>query len=149
MTGGSFVYVHYRGEAPALTYLLGGQVQAYFSPLPGSIEHIRAGKLRPLAVTTATRLEALPETPSVAEFVPGYESSVWNGFGAPARTSPDIVSKLNNEINAAIADPRMKARLDELGSVAIPMTPADFGKLIADDIAKWAKVIRGANIKAE
>ena len=135
--------------APALTDLLGGQVQVMFATMPSSIEHIRAGKLRALAVTTATRSEALPDVPTVGEFVPGYEASAWFGIGAPRNTPAEIIDKLNKEINAGLADPKMKARLADLGGTVLPGSPADFGKLIAEETEKWAKVIRAANIKAE
>jgi tripartite-type tricarboxylate transporter receptor subunit TctC len=149
MTGVNIVHVPYRGGAPALTDLLGGQVQIYFSQMAGTIEYIRAGTLRPLAVISAARSEALPDVPTVGEFVPGYEaSSVW-GLGAPRNTSPDIVEKLNKEINAALSDTKMKARLGDLGGTVLPGTPADFGQLIAEETEKWAKVIRAANIRPE
>jgi tripartite-type tricarboxylate transporter receptor subunit TctC len=117
--------------------------------MASSIEHIRAGKLRPLAVTTTMRSETLPDVPTVSEFVPGYEASGWIGIGAPKNTPAEIVDKLNNEINAALADPNMKARLADLGGTALALTPADFGKLITDDTEKWGKVIRAANIKPQ
>jgi tripartite-type tricarboxylate transporter receptor subunit TctC len=142
-------HVPYRGDAPALSDLLGGQVQLYFSTLAGSIEHIRAGKLRALAVTTATRSEALPDIPSVGEFVPGYEASQWNGVVAPRATPDEIIDKLNKEINAALADPKIKARIGELGSKTFPGSPADFGELLANETEKWSKVVRAANIKPE
>ena len=136
--------------APALTDLLAGQVQVYVrSPLPLSIEHIRAGRLRALAVTTATRSDVLPDVPTVGDFVPGYEASTWYGVGAPKNTPAEIVDKLNKEINAALADPKMKARLADLGGAPFAGSPADFGKLIADETEKWGKVIRVANIKAD
>ena len=143
------VHVAYRGGAPALTDLIGGQVQVMFVGTPASIEYIRSGKLRALAVTTATRSEVLPDVPTVGEFVPGYEASTWSGVGAPKATPAEIVEKLNKEINAALADPNMKARLADLGGDVLALSPADFGKLIADDTEKWGKVIRAANIKAE
>ena len=149
MAGVNMVHVPYRGEAPALTDMLGGQVQVMFATMPASIEYIRAGKLRPLAVTTATRLEALPDIPTVGDFVPGYEASAWQGIGAPKNTPAEIVDKLNKEVNAGLADPKMKARLADLGGTVIAGSPADFGKLIADETEKWGKVIRAANIKAE
>src|SRR5262245_10985752 len=149
MTGVNMVHVPYRGQAPAMTDLLGGQVQVMFDPVVSSIAHIRAGKLRPLAVTTSTRSEALPDIPTVGDFVPGYEASLWLGVGAPKNTPTEIVDKLNKEINAGLADPKMKARLEELGATTLPGSPADFGKLIADETEKWAKVIRAANIKPE
>jgi tripartite-type tricarboxylate transporter receptor subunit TctC len=149
MAGINMLHVPYRGTAPALTDLLGGQVQVMFASMPGSIEYIRAGKLRALAVTTATRSETLPDIPTVAESVPSYEASAWYGVGAPKNTPADIVDKLNKEINAGLADPKLKARLADLGSTVMAQSPADFGKLIAADTEKWAKVIRAANIKAE
>jgi tripartite-type tricarboxylate transporter receptor subunit TctC len=149
MTGIDVTHVPYRGSPPALTDLLGGQVQLYFANMGGSIEHIRAGKLHALAVITATRSQALPDVPTVGEFVPGYEaSSVW-GLGAPRNTPAEIVDVLNKEINAALADPKMKARLAELGGTALPASPAEFGKVIADETEKWAKVIKFAGIKPE
>jgi tripartite-type tricarboxylate transporter receptor subunit TctC len=149
MTGVDVVQVHYRGSGPALPDLIGGRVQAMFDPIASSIGHIRAGRLRPLAVTTATRLEALPDIPTVSEFVPGYEASGWYGIGAPKDTPAEIVDRLNREINAALADPRMKARFGDLGVAVLPGPPAEFGKLLADETEKWAKVVRAANIKAE
>jgi tripartite-type tricarboxylate transporter receptor subunit TctC len=149
MTGVSMLHVPYRGEAPALTGLLGGQVQVYFGTVPGSIEYIRVGKLRPLAVTTATRSEALPDVPILSQFVPDYEASGWHGIGVPKKTPTKIVDKLNKEINAALADPKIEARLAALGVTTLQGSPADFGKLIADDTEKWAKVVRAANIKPE
>jgi tripartite-type tricarboxylate transporter receptor subunit TctC len=149
MTGTNMVHVPYRGLSPALTDLLGGQVQVAFGGLPSSIEHIRTGKLRALAVTTATRSEALPDIPTLGDFVPGYEASMWYGIGAPRNTPAEIVDKLNKEINAALADPKMNARLADLGGVALPGSPAEFGKLIADETEKWAKVIKFAGIKPQ
>ena len=149
MAGVDMVHVPYRGGGTALTDLLGGQVQVYFPPIIASIDYIRAGKLRALAVTTATRSEALPEIPTVDEFVPGYEASTWFGVGAPKSTPAEIINKVNNEINAALADPKMKARLANLGGVPMPLTPADFGRLIADETEKWAKVIKFTGIKAD
>jgi tripartite-type tricarboxylate transporter receptor subunit TctC len=149
MTGVDVVQVHYRGSGPALPDLLAGQVQAMFDPIASSIGHIRAGRLRPLAVTTATRLEVLPDIPTVGEFVPGYEASGWYGIGAVRNTPAEIVDRLNGEVNAALADPRMKARFADLGVAVLPGSPADFGKLLADETEKWAKVIRTANIKPE
>jgi tripartite-type tricarboxylate transporter receptor subunit TctC len=148
MTGVNMLHVPYRGDAPALSDLLGGQVQVYFGTLSASIEYIRAGKLRALAVTTAERSKALPDIPTVGEFVPGYEASQWNGVEAPKGTPAEIIDKLNKEINAALADSKIKARLGDLGSTVLPGSPADFGKLIADETEKWGKVIRAANIKA-
>jgi len=149
MTSVDMVHVPYRGDAPAITDLLGGQVQVYFGTLSGSVEYIRAGKLRALAVTTAARSEALPDVPPVGDFVPGYEVSTWIGVGAPKATPPEIVDKLNKEINAALADHKIKARLADLGSTPVVGSATDFGKLIADETEKWAKVIRAADIKAE
>jgi tripartite-type tricarboxylate transporter receptor subunit TctC len=149
MAGVSMLDVPYRGTAPALIDLLGGQTQVYFAAISPTVEHIRAGKLRALAVTTAMRSEVLPEVPSVGEFLPGFEVSGWNGIGAPRNTPADIIVKLNNEINAALASPVMKARFADLGSTVFPTSPAEFGKHIADEIGKWGKVIRAANIKAE
>jgi tripartite-type tricarboxylate transporter receptor subunit TctC len=148
MTGVNLMHVPYRGAAPAVTNLLAGQVQVFFDPFPNSIEYIRAGKLRPLAITSATRSEALPDVPTVSEFVPGYEASFWFGVGAPKATPAEIVEQLNKEVNAALADPKMKVRLADLG-VALPGSPAEFGKLIAEEIEKWGKVIRAANIKPD
>jgi tripartite-type tricarboxylate transporter receptor subunit TctC len=148
MTGVKMVHVPYRGAAPALTDLLGGQVQVMFPSIPASIEYIRDGKLRALAVTTAARSETLPDIPTVGDFVPGYEASAVNGIGAPKNTPIEIIDKLK-EINAALADPKMKARLADLGGTVLPGTPADFGKLIAEETEKWGKVIRAANIKPE
>jgi len=149
MTGVKMVHVPYRGQGPAMTDLLGGQVQVMFDPVVSSIAHIRAGKLRPLAVTTSMRSEALPDIPTVGEFVPGYEVIVWFGLGAPKATPAEIVEKLNKEINAGLADPKIKARLADLGAGPLALSPADFGKFIADETEKWAKVIRAANIKAD
>jgi tripartite-type tricarboxylate transporter receptor subunit TctC len=149
MAGISLVHVPYRGMGPALTDLLGGQMQVTFASMPASISYIRTDKLRGLAVTTATRSEALPDTPTVGEFVPGYEASTWYGIGAPKATPAEIVDKLNTEINASLADPKLQARLADLGGTVMVDSPADFGKFIADDTEKWAKVIRAANIKAE
>ena len=149
MTGVDMVHVAYKGSAPSLTDLLGGQVQVSFATMPASIEFIRTGKLRALAVTTATRSPALPEVPAVGEFVPGYEVSTWYGLCARMGTPAEVIDKINKEINAGLADPTMKARLADLGGVAIAGSPGDFGKLVADETEKWAKVIRAANIKPE
>jgi tripartite-type tricarboxylate transporter receptor subunit TctC len=150
MTGVNMVHVPYRGGAPALADLLGGQVQIVFGSAPESIEFIRTGKLRALAVTTAARSEVLPEVPTVSEFVTGYEASGWYGIAAPKNTPVEIVNKLNTEINAGLVDPKMKARLaNNLGGAGMPMTPTDFGKLIADETEKWGKVIKFAGIKPE
>jgi len=139
----------YRGAAPLLTDLMGGQVQVYFGPITASIEHIKAGRLRALAVTTAARSEVLPDIPTVAEFLSGYEASTWYGVGAPKGTPVSIVDKLNREFNAGLADPKIKQRLADVGGVAMPMTPADFGKFIAKETEKWANVIKFAGIKPE
>ena len=149
MAGVDMVHVPYRGGAALLTDLLAGQVQALFGTTSLSIEYIRAGKLRPLAVTTATRWEALPGIPTVGEFVPGYEASAWFGIGAPTGTPAEIVNKLNKEVNAALDDPKMKARLADFGGTPLPGSPAQFGKLIAEETEKWGKVIRAANIKPQ
>jgi tripartite-type tricarboxylate transporter receptor subunit TctC len=146
MTGVNMVHVPYRGEAPALTDLIGGQVQVMFGVMPSSIQHIRSGKLRALAVTTATRSEALPDLPPIGEFVPGYEASAAFGLGAPKNTASVIIAKLNSEINAALADAKMKARLADLGTTVIPGSPADFGKLIAAETEKWGKVVKFAGM---
>jgi tripartite-type tricarboxylate transporter receptor subunit TctC len=149
MTGINMLHVPYRGVAPALTDLIGGQVQVAFVPVPSSIEHIKAGRVRGLGVTSATRLDALPDIPTVAEFVPGYEVSEWTGIGVPSNTPPEIADKLNQEINTALADPKFIAQLAAFGGMALPGSRADFAKLIADETEKWAKVIKFANIKAE
>ena len=149
MTGVNMVHVPYRGSAPALTDLLGGQMHVMFDTLPSSIEHVRTGKLRALAVTTATRSPALPDIPTMAESVPGFEASVWQGLGAPKNTPPAIVEKLNKEINAALADPKVRAQLANLGGTVLALSPAEFGALIAEETEKWASVIRAANIKPE
>ncbi|MGA8613872.1 MAG: tripartite tricarboxylate transporter substrate binding protein [Xanthobacteraceae bacterium] len=149
MTGVDMLHVPYSGGGPAVLDLVDGRVQVQFGGLVQSIEYIRAGKLRALAVTTATRLEALPDIPTVAEFVPGYEVSYWDGFGAPKNTPAEIVAKLNSEINAALADSTIKGRLADFLGIVLPGSPADFGKLIADETDKWGKVIRAANIKVE
>ena len=149
MTGVNMIHVPYRGQAPAMTDLLGGQVQVMFDPVVSSLSHIQAGKLRPLAVTTSTRSDALPDIPTISGFVPGYEASIWLGAGAPRNTPTEIVDRLNREINAGLADPKIKARLAEQGGTVLPGSPADFGKLIAEDTEKWSKVIRAANIKPE
>jgi tripartite-type tricarboxylate transporter receptor subunit TctC len=148
MTGVDVVHVPYRGLAASFTDLLGGQVQVTFASVTSSIAYIEAGKLRALAVTGATRSDALPDIPTVAEFVPGYEASIWFGVGAPKATPAEIVDKLNREINAALADPKFKARLADLGGTALSGSPADFGKFIADETEKWGKVVRFTGIKA-
>jgi tripartite-type tricarboxylate transporter receptor subunit TctC len=149
MAGVDMVHVPYRGAGPSLTNLIGGQVQVTFESMPASMGYIRAGTLCALAVTTTRRSEAVPDIPTVAEFVPGYEASSWYGVGAPKATSAEIVEKLNKEINAGLADPKIKARLADLGGNVLALSPADFGELIADETEKWGKVIRAANIKAE
>jgi len=149
MTGIDLVPVQFGGGAVALRALIAGDVQVMFEPMSASIGPVRAGKLRALAVTTATRSEALPDIPAVGEFVPGYEASQFQGLVAPKNTLADIVDKLNREINAGLADPKLKARFADLGLTVFPGSPADFGKLIADETEKWAKVIRAANIKPE
>jgi len=149
MTGVNFVHVPYRGSPQAITDLLSGLVQVLFEPLPASIEYIKSGKLRALAVTTATRSAALPDLPAMAEFVPGYEASGWNGICAPKNTSIEIIEKLNQVINAGLADPKMKARLADLGATTLAGSSAGFGKLITDETEKWGRVIRAANIKAD
>jgi tripartite-type tricarboxylate transporter receptor subunit TctC len=149
VAGVNMLHVPYRGEGPALSDLIGAQVQVLFATTPGTIEYVRAGTLRALAVTSATRSEALPEIPTIGDFVPGYEASTWNGIAAPKNTPVEIIDKLNREINAALADPKFKARLADLSAAALPGSPAAFGKLIAEETEKWAKVIRAANIKAE
>jgi tripartite-type tricarboxylate transporter receptor subunit TctC len=149
MTGVNMTHVPYRGGAPALTDLLAGQVQVQFATMSSSIEYIRAGKLHALAVTTATRSDALPDLPTVGDFVPDYEASFWGGIGAPKNTPAEIIGRLNREVNAALADPKFKARLSDQGSTVLAGSPADFGKLIADETEKWGKVIRAAGIKAD
>jgi tripartite-type tricarboxylate transporter receptor subunit TctC len=148
MTGVRFTHVPYRGAAPALVDLMGGQVQVLFAVISSSIEHVRAGKLRALAVTTATRSPVLPDVPTVADFVPGYEASFWTGVVAPKETPAEIVATLNKEINAALVDPRMRARFAELSATALPGSPADFGTFIAEETERWGKVIRTAGIRA-
>jgi tripartite-type tricarboxylate transporter receptor subunit TctC len=141
--------VPYRGGAPAVADLLGGQVQVYFPAVVSAIEYIRTGKVRALAVASATRSEVLPDIPTLSDFVPGYEAIYWLGLGAPKNTPTEIINKLNKEINTALADPKIKALLADLGGTVLPGSPADFGKLIADETEKWGKVIRAANIKPE
>jgi tripartite-type tricarboxylate transporter receptor subunit TctC len=149
MTGVNMVHVPYRGASPALTDLISGQVHVMFGPLPPSIEFIRSGKLRALAVTTQTRSQALPDVPTVAEFVPGYEASGWNGVGAPKNTPAEVIDKLNGEINAALADPDIKARLADLGGTPLAGSAAEFGTLVAEETEKWAKVVRFSGAKPE
>ena len=149
MTGVELTHIPYKGSAPALTDLLAGTVQVIFDNMPPSLPHIRAGKLRALAVTTASRSEALPEVPTVAETVPGYEASAFFGMAVPKGTPPEIVDKLNKDVNAALADPNIKARLAELGGILIPGSPADLGKVVADETDKWAKVIKAGGVALE
>ena len=149
MAGVEMLHVPYRGSAPALADLLGGQVQVMFDAMPSSIGHIRAGRLRPLAVTTAARSEALPDIPSLGDVLPGYEASSWYGIGAPRGTPADVIDRLNSGINAGLADPGIKARLADLGGTALPGSPADLGRLIAGETEKWGKVIRAANIRVD
>jgi tripartite-type tricarboxylate transporter receptor subunit TctC len=149
MAGVDMLHVPYRGGGPALTDLLGGQVQVMFEPLLSAIEYVRAGKLRVLAVTSATRSETLPDVPTVGDFVPGYEASGWLGLGAPKDISAEVIDKLNSAINASLADARMRTRLADIGYTSFPNSPSDFGKFIAAETEKWGKVIRAANIKAE
>jgi tripartite-type tricarboxylate transporter receptor subunit TctC len=147
MTGVDMVHVPYRGAGPGLTDLLSGQVQVMIPSTSASIPYIRSGKLHPLAVTTSTRLEVLPDIPTVGEFVPGYEASGWFGIGAPKNTPAEIVDELNKQINAGLADPKLKARIAELGGTVLGGTPTDFGRLIADETKKWSKVVKFANLK--
>jgi tripartite-type tricarboxylate transporter receptor subunit TctC len=149
LAGVDMVHVPYRGSGPAVTDLLSGQVQVMFVAITSSIEYIKAGRLRALGVTTTTRSEALPDIPTVGEFLPGYEASGWYGIGAPNGTRAEIVDKLNKEINAALADPKLKARLADLGNAPLALSPADFGKFIADETEKWAKVVKFAGLKPE
>jgi tripartite-type tricarboxylate transporter receptor subunit TctC len=149
MTGVDLVHVPYRGGAPAVADLLAGQVQVMFDALPESIGHIKAGNLRSLAVLTATRSKALPDLPTMSDFVPGFETSTWYGIGVPRYTTTAIINRLNNEINAALADPKLEARFDDLGMTLLLGSTADFAKLVADDTAKWAKVIKSLGIKAD
>jgi tripartite-type tricarboxylate transporter receptor subunit TctC len=148
-TGVKMTHVPYRGSGPALIDLLAGQVHVLFDNLPSSIEHIKAGKLRALAVTTAVRTETLPDVPTVGDTVPGYEASAWFGIGAPKGTPREIIEKLNKEVNAALTDPKLKARLAELGGIMMPGTPEDFGKVIADETAKWEKVVKFSGASVE
>jgi tripartite-type tricarboxylate transporter receptor subunit TctC len=149
MAGVDMLHVPYRGAAPALNDLIGGRVQVMILPIISSVEHIKAGKLRALGVTTTTRLEVVPDVPTVGEFLPGFEVSDWTGIGVPKNTPAEIVGRLSTEIDAALGNPKMKARLAELGSVPMPMSRTDFAKLIADETEKWGKVIRANNIKPE
>lgn len=149
MAGVDMVHVPYKGAGPALTDLLGGHVQVLFDNLTSSITYIRAGKLRALGVTTMTRAKALPETPTVGEFVPGYEASAWQGIGAPKNTPPEIINKLSIEINAALVEPTFRARLADLGGEALEGSPTDFGKLLANETGKWAKVVKYSGAKPD
>jgi len=149
MTGVDLVHVPYRGGAPAVTDLLGGQVQVYFGTASASVEHIRAGRLRALAVTTATQSDAFPDLPTVADVVPGFEASTWFGVGAPKNTPAEIIDKLNNEINVGLVDPKIKARLADMGGVPLVLSPADFGKLIAEETEKWGNVVKFLGAKAD
>ena len=149
MTGINMLHVPYRGGIPALTDLLGGEVQVLFVTPVSSIEHIKTGRLRALAVTTATRSDALPDVPTVGEFVPGYEASAWFGVGAPKATPAEIVEKLDKEINAGLADPKIKARLADLGGTPLVGSSVDFGKFIADETEKWGEVVKFVGIKAD
>jgi tripartite-type tricarboxylate transporter receptor subunit TctC len=149
ITGVDMLHVSYRGAGPALIDLLGGQMQVMFDTTPGSIQHIKAGTLRALAVTTTSRSEALPELPTVADFVPGYESSQWYGLGAPRTTPAEIVDKLNKEVNGALADPRFRTRLADIGGIALAGSPADFRRLIVEDTEKWAKVVKFSGAKVD
>jgi tripartite-type tricarboxylate transporter receptor subunit TctC len=149
ITGVNMLHIPYRGAALALTDLIGGQVDLMFDNMPSSIEYIRAGRLRPLAVSTTTRLESLPDIPTVGDFVPGFETSAWGGIGAPKDTPGEIIDKLNREINAALADPKMNARLADLGGLVLPLSPADYGRRIAEETEKWGKVIKFAGARAD
>ena len=149
MTGVNLVHVPYRGGAPALTDLLAGQVQVLFDNLPGPIGHIRTGKVRALGVTASKRVDSIPDVPTIGETVPGYEATVWYGIAAPKGTPPEIVEKLNQAVNVVLANPKLQIRLAELGGEPMPMTPAEFGKLVADETEKWAKVVKFAGIKPE
>jgi tripartite-type tricarboxylate transporter receptor subunit TctC len=148
MAGVNLVHVPFSGNSPALTALLGGQVEVSVASLPSAIEFIRTGKLRGLAVTTAMRSEALPDLPAIGEFVPGYDVSAWYGVGAPKGTPAGVIDKINKEINAGMADPKLQAQIADFGGIPFALSPADFGKFIADETEKWAKVIRALNIKA-
>src|SRR5712671_7178070 len=149
MTGVNMVHVPYRGAAPALIDMLAGQVQVMIDPLPASIEHIRSGSLRPLAITTPTRFPALPDLPTVSEFIPGFVADTWYGAGVPVKTPAEIVDKLNREINAGLADPKIGARIAELGATVLIGSPADFGKMLAEETEKWGRVVKASGAKAE
>jgi tripartite-type tricarboxylate transporter receptor subunit TctC len=149
MAGADLLHVPYRGSGPMLTDLLGGQVHMTFDSLPSSIEYIRTGKLRALAVSTTTRADSVPDIPTVADYFPGYDASAWNGVAIARNTPAEIVDKLNREINAGLADPKMKARIAELGATAIPSSPSEFGRFVSDEIEKWGKVVKFAGIKPD
>jgi tripartite-type tricarboxylate transporter receptor subunit TctC len=149
MTGTDLTHVPYRGAAPAVTDLIGGQIQVAFTELATSLAHVKSGSLRALAVTTTARAQALPDVPTLAEFIPGFEASQWIGLAAPKDTPPEIIERLNREINAALADPALKARFADLGGMVLPGSPDDFGKLIRDETEKWGKVIQAASIKVQ
>jgi tripartite-type tricarboxylate transporter receptor subunit TctC len=149
MAGVNLVHVPYRGSAPALTDMIGGQVHVMFDILPSSIQHVRSGALRALAVTSTTRSEVLPDLPILGDFLPGYEASAWYGVAAPRNTPSEIVQKLNDKINAGLADPKIKARLADLGGAVTPGSPADFGKFVAEEIEKWGKVVKFSGAKPE
>jgi len=149
MAGVKMMHVPYRGGGPALSDLIGGQVQVMFESMPASIQYVKAGSLRALAVTTATRAEALADVPTVHETLPGYETTFWGGLAAPKATSPAVIDKLNNEVNASLADPRLRARLSELGGTALMGSPTDFGKLIAEEVEKWGKVVKFSGAKPD
>ena len=149
MAGIDMTHIPFRGTAPALQNLLGGQIQLMYASMPATLEHVRAGRLAALGVTTPKRSDVLPDLPSVSEFLPGFDAEVYYGIAAPKGTPPDVVDKLNKEINAGLADPEFKAKLTELGSAVLPGSPADFGKFLANESDKWAKVVKFANIKAE
>jgi len=149
MTGINLIHVPYRGTPPALADLLAGQVQVVFDNIPGSIGHIKTGKVRALGVTAPKRVAAIPDVPTIGETVSGYEVSIWYGIAAPRGTPPEIVGKLNQAVNAILVDAKLQARLAELGGEPMPMTPAEFGELVAEETEKWRKVIRAAKIKAE
>ena len=149
LTGTKMLHVPYRGATPALTDLMSGQVQAYFATVPGTLEHIRSGRVRSLGISSATSLDALPDVPPIGNFVPGYETSNWYGLGVPRGTPAEIVERLNKEVNAGLADPRLKARLNEVGGTVLTGSPADFGKYIAEETEKWAKVLQFSGTKAE
>jgi tripartite-type tricarboxylate transporter receptor subunit TctC len=149
MAGIDMTHIPFRGTAPALQNLLGGQIQLMYASMPATLEHVRAGRLVALGVTTPKRSDVLPDLPSVSEFLPGFDAEVYYGIAAPKGTPPEVVDRLNKEINAGLADPEFKAKLTELGSMVLPGSPADFGKFLANESDKWAKVVKFANIKAE